>query len=174
MINTGFIKKFIQISCNILQKDLKEHFGQPNSNMRVSQEVLEIKNSPANEGHIERHRFNPRLGKIPWRTKQQPTPVFLPGKSHGQRRLVGYSPQCHKRVGHDWSNFSSVQFGGSVLSNSLQPMDCSMSGFPVHHQLLEFSQTHVHRVGDAIQPSHPLSSPSLSAFNISQHQGLFK
>ena len=101
MINTGFIKKFIQISCNILQKDLKEHFGQPNSNMRVSQEVLEIKNSPANEGHIERHRFNPRLGKIPWRTKQQPTPVFLPGKSLGQRSLAGYSPWGPKRVGHN-------------------------------------------------------------------------
>jgi len=91
MINTGFVKKFIQISCNILQKDLKEHFGQPNGNMRASQEVLQVKNSPANEGDIKRHRFDPRLGKIPWRTKQQPTPVFLPGESHGQRRLVGCS-----------------------------------------------------------------------------------
>ena len=45
---------------------------------------------------------------------------------------------------------------------------------PVHHQLLEFTQTHVHRVGDAIQPSHPLSLPSLPALNLSQHQGLFK
>ena len=49
-----------------------------------------------------------------------------------------------------------------------------MPGLPVHHQLLEFSQTHVHRVGDAIQPSHPLPSPSPSAFNLSQPQGLFK
>ena len=47
-------------------------------------------------------------------------------------------------------------------------------GLPVHHQLLEFTQTHVHRVGDAIQPSHPLSSPSPPAPNPSQHQGLFK
>ena len=53
-------------------------------------------------------------------------------------------------------------------------MDCSMPGLPVHHQLLEFTQTHVHWVGDAIQPPHPLSSPSLLAFNLSQHQGLFK
>ena len=53
------------------------------------------------------------------------------------------------------------------------PMDCSMPGFPVHHQLLELAQTHVHRVGDAIQPSHPLLSPS-PAFNLSQHQGLFQ
>ena len=52
------------------------------------------------------------------------------------------------------------------------PMDCSMPGFPVHHQLLESTQTHVHRVSDAIQPSHPLSSPSPPAFNPSQHQGL--
>ena len=54
------------------------------------------------------------------------------------------------------------------------PMDCSTPGFPVHHQLPEPTQTHVHRVGDAIQPSHPLSSPSPPTFNLSQHQGLFK
>ena len=54
------------------------------------------------------------------------------------------------------------------------PVDCSMPGFPVHHQLPELTQTHVHWVGDAIQPSQPLSSPSPPAFNISQHQGLFK
>ena len=52
-------------------------------------------------------------------------------------------------------------------------MDCSTPGLPVHHQLPESTQTHVHWVGDAIQPSHPLSSPS-HAFNLSQHQGLFK
>ena len=54
------------------------------------------------------------------------------------------------------------------------PMDWSIPGFPVHHQLLEFTLTHVHGVGDAIQPSHPLSSPSLPTFNLSQHQGLFQ
>ena len=54
------------------------------------------------------------------------------------------------------------------------PMGCSMPGFPVHHQLLEPTQTHVHWVGDAIQPSHPLLSPSPPAFNLSQHQGLFQ
>ena len=53
-------------------------------------------------------------------------------------------------------------------------MDCSMPGFPVHHQLLEPTHTHVHQVSDAIQPSHPLSSPSPPGFNLSQHQGLFK
>ena len=53
-------------------------------------------------------------------------------------------------------------------------MDCSMPGFPVHHQLPELTQTHVNRVSDAIQPFHPLLSPSPSAFNLRQHQGLFK
>ena len=50
-----------------------------------------------------RHGFNPWVGKIPWRRKWQPTPVFLPGKTHGQRSLAGYSSwQCHKRVRHNW------------------------------------------------------------------------
>ena len=53
-------------------------------------------------------------------------------------------------------------------------MDCRMPGLPVYHQLLEFTQTHFHLVGDAIQPSHPLSSPSTPAFSPSQHQGLFQ
>ena len=54
------------------------------------------------------------------------------------------------------------------------PMDCSTLGFPVHHQLLELTQTCVRQVGVAIEPSHPLSSPSPSTFNLSQHQGLFQ
>ena len=54
------------------------------------------------------------------------------------------------------------------------PMSCSMPGLPVHRQLPEFTQTHVHRFSDAIQSSHPLLSPSPPAFNLSQHQGLFK
>ena len=54
------------------------------------------------------------------------------------------------------------------------PMDCSKPGFPVHHQLPEATQTQVRWVSDAIQPSHPLSSPSPSTFNLSQHQGLYK
>ena len=54
------------------------------------------------------------------------------------------------------------------------PMDCSMPSSPVHHQFLELTQTHVHWIDDAIQPSHPLSSPSPPTFNLSQHQGLSK
>ena len=72
--------------------------------------------------------------------------------------------------------FSSVQSNrtDSVCPALCNPMDCSTPGLPVHHQLPEFIQTHVHRVGDAIQPSHPLSSPSPPALNLSQHKGLFK
>ena len=70
--------------------------------------------------------------------------------------------------------FSSVQFS-SVAQSCLtlcNLMNCSTPGLPVHHHLPEFTQTHVHRVGDAIQPSHPLSAPSPPASNPSQHQSL--
>ena len=70
------------------------------------------------------------------------------------------------------ASLSSVQSLSHV--QLCDPMDWSMPGVPVHHQLLEFAQTHVRRVGDAIQPSHPLSSPSPPAFNHSHHQGLFQ
>ena len=71
--------------------------------------------------------------------------------------------------------FSSVHFSSvaQLCMTLCHPMDCSMPGFPVHHQLWDFTQTHVCRVGDALQPSHPLSSPS-PAFNLSQHQGLLQ
>ena len=65
--------------------------------------------------------------------------------------------------------FSSVT---QLCPTLCDPMDCSTPGLPVHHQLQEFTQTHVHWVSDAIQPSHPLSSTSPSTFNLSQHQGL--
>ena len=68
--------------------------------------------------------------------------------------------------------FSSVQLFSRVWL--CDPMNCSTPGLPVHHQLLEFTQTHVHQVGDAIQPSHPLLSPFIPAPNPSQHQSLFQ
>ena len=71
-----------------------------------------------------------------------------------------------------YSIYRSVQFSCSVLS-LCDPMHCSTPGFPVHHQIPQLAQTCVHWVGDAIQPSHPLSSPS-PAFNLSQQQGLFQ
>ena len=71
---------------------------------------------------------------------------------------------------------NSVQFSSVTQScpTLCDPMDCTTPGLPVHHQLPEFTQTHVRWVGDAIQPSHPLSSLYPPAFNISEHQGLFK
>ena len=74
-----------------------------------------------------------------------------------------------------FSSFAQVglQFSRSVVSDS-DPMNRNTPGLPVHHQLPEFTQTHVHWVGGAIQPSHPLSSPSPPALSPSQHQGLFQ
>ena len=69
-------------------------------------------------------------------------------------------------VHHQLPEFSSVAQSCLTL---WEPMDCSMPGLPVHHQLTEF--THVHCVGDAIQPTHPLSSPSSPAFNLFEHRG---
>ena len=74
----------------------------------------------------------------------------------------------HAKTPH--TKFSSVAQSWLTLCD---PLDCSRPGLPVHHQLPEFTQTHVHRVGDAIQPSHPLLSPSPPAPNPSQHQRVF-
>ena len=74
-----------------------------------------------------------------------------------------------------FNTFSHQSVSVTQLCPTLcDPMDCSTPGFPVHHQLPELAQTHVHWVSDAIQPFHPLSSPSSPAFNLSQHQGLFQ
>ena len=98
--------------------------------------------------------------------------------------LVGYSPWDHKEL--DTTEqlstalfkavFSSVQFNSVAQScpTLCDPMNHSMPGLPVHHQLPDFTQTHVHQVSDAIQRSHPLSSPSPPAPNPSQHQSLFQ
>ena len=98
--------------------------------------------------------------------RQQPTrlihPWDLPGKSTGVGCL------CLLQLEYQ---FSSVAQSCPTLCD---PMNCSTPGLPVHHQLPEFTQTHIHRVSDAIQPSHPLSSPSPPAPNPSQHQSLFQ
>ena len=97
----------------------------------------------------------------------------IPSLQHWIHRQSLYL--CHQQ------SLSSVQFSSVQFSSVTQlcltlcdPMKCSMPGLPVHHQLPEFTQTHVHRVRDAIQPSHPLSSPSPLAPNPSQHQSLFQ
>ena len=83
-----------------------------------------------------------------------------------------------QRVGHKWSDLAQnwhIQFCSvtQLCLTLCDPMNRSTPGLPVHHQLPEATQTHVHWVGDAIQPSHPLSSPSPPALNLSQHQGLY-
>ena len=85
---------------------------------------------------------------------------------HGESR--GEGVMC----GVTWKlTFSSVTQSCLTLGD---PMDCFMPGFPMHRQLLELAQTHVHRVSDVIQPSHPLLPPFPSTFNLSQHQGIFQ
>ena len=75
-----------------------------------------------------------------------------------------------------YKNVTALEFSSVSQScpTPCDPMNCSTPALPVHHQLLEFTQTHVHWVSNAIQSSHPLSSPSPSTFNSSQHQGLFR
>ena len=85
--------------------------------------------------------------------------------------LVDFMEKLHMdKAGRNFQ-FSSVVQSCLTLCD---PVDCSMPGFPVHHQLSELTQTHVHWVGEAIQPSHPLMSPLPPTFNCSQHQGLFQ
>ena len=100
----------------------------------------------------------PGLGRSPEEGNGYPLPYSCL-ENPMDRSLVGYS-------------LSSVQFSSVTQScpTLCNPMNCSTLGLPVHHQLPEFTQTHVHRVSDAIQPSHPLSSPSPPTPNPSQHQ----
>ena len=90
----------------------------------------------------------------------------------GRKKQIEYEKQaiCKSAI-HFRVQFSSVAQSCPTLCD---PMNRSMPGLPVHHQLPEFTQTHVHLVGDAIQPSHLLLSPSPPALNLSQHQGLFR
>ena len=111
------------------------------------------------------------FGKILWKRERLTTPVFWPGEFHGL-----YSPWGHKELDRieQFSLSPSLMYQFSSVANSCptlcDPMNCSTPGLPVHHQLPEFTQTYDHQVGDAIQPSHPLSSPSPPAPNPSQHQ----
>ena len=94
--------------------------------------------------------------------------LYLGGAQLASKGRYGRLWVC---IAHELTQFSSVAQSCPTLCD---PMDCSTPAFPVHHQLLELTQAHVHRVGDDIQQSHPPSSPSPPAFNLSQHQSLFK
>ena len=101
-------------------------------------------------------------------TLSDPMDCSLPGSSvHGIFPGKSTGVGCHCLL----HQFSSAAQSCPTLCD---PVNCSTPGLPVHHQLPEFTQTHVHRVGDAIKPSHPLSSPSPPAPNPSQHQRLLQ
>ena len=104
-----------------------------------------------------------RLLRVPWTARRS-----------NQSNLKEISPGCS--LEGLMLKFSSGQFSSVAQScpTLCDPMNRSMPGLPVHHQLPEFTQTHVHRVSDAIQSSHPLSSPSPPTFNLSQHRGIFQ
>ena len=114
------------------------------------------------------------------------SPPFFPVKLQenlrmGNSILAGFSvkdlqppppppPHTHRHLAHPFK-FSSVSQSCPPLCD---PIDFSTPGLPLHYQLLDLAQTHFHQVSDTIQPSYPLSFPSPSAFNFSQHQGLFQ
>ena len=85
----------------------------------ASQVAPVVKRPPANAGDISDCRFDPWVGKIPWRRARQPTPVFFPGEFHGQRSLLGYSPWGYKRVRHDLATKTTHSNSGDKLPNAL-------------------------------------------------------
>ena len=110
-----------------------------------------------------------RLPQISTRTQPKPTvPGFRTQWSSDSWCLIAERTQWETKW---WVQFSSVTQSCPTFCN---PIDYSMSDFPVHHHLLEYAQIYVHWVGDAIQPSHPLLSPSPPALSPPQHQGLFQ
>ena len=140
-----------------------------------------VKNPLANEGAADVGLI-PCLGRFPGEGNGNHSSI-LAWEIPWTEELAHLQSMVLQRIGRNWSDWAcasvvnnSVQFGSVVqLCPTLcDPMDCNTSGFPVHHQLLKLAQTHVHQVSDAVQPSHPLSSPSPPAFNLSQHQGLFQ
>ena len=95
LISTQELPKFLKASsaANYMMLTLRhKYLVSGTSSRRASQGALVVKNQPANAGDIMRCGFDPWVGKIPWKRKWEPTPVFLPGESHGQRNLAGYSP----------------------------------------------------------------------------------
>ena len=100
----------------------------------------------------------------------QPTRLSCPWDSPGKNTGVG----CHFLLHPTPLRSDQIRSVAQSCPTLCDPMNQSTPGLPVHHQLPEFTETHIHRVSDAIQPSHPLSSPSPPAPNPSQHQSLFQ
>ena len=144
--------------------------------------ALVVKNPPANAGDIRDARLIPGSGRSPGGGHGNPFQDSSLENPHGQRSLAGFSPWGFEESDtteqlkqmytvHTQKLLSSVAQSCPTLGNS---MNHSTPGLPVHYQLPEFTQTLVHRVSDAIQPSHPGSSPSPPVPNPSQHQTLFQ
>ena len=128
--------------------------------------------------HWSLHRLNAiSVSRLSWRSEDrlpslgQPCWHGCPALSTSSAQALQRHCEEQRHLCLQGNSVSSVTQSCLTLRN---PMDCSMPGLPVHHQFPDFTQTHVHRAGDAIQPTHPQSSPSPSAFDLSQHQGLFK
>ena len=119
--------------------------------------MLSTRYPPQNKGHIqtESERLENDIS-CKWRPKES------------------RSSNTHIRENRLWNKGHQIRSDQSLSRIGCDPMNRSTPGLPVHHQLSEFIQTHVHRVSDAIQPSHPLPSPSPLALNPSQHQSLFQ
>ena len=136
---------------------------------------------PFKKTRVTKGTFHAKKGTIKDRNGMDPK------EAENIKRWQEYSEELYKKDLYDPDNhngvithlepdISSVHFSSVAQScpTLCDPMNRSTPGLPVHHQLPEFTQTHIHRVSDAIQPSHPLSSPSPPAPNPSQHQGLFQ
>ena len=103
--------------------------------MRASQVELVVKNPPANAGDFKRRGFNPWVGKIPWRRAWQPTPVFLPGESHGWRSLGGLQSMGLQRVRHDLSDLAHTAwytFSYSFNFNLFMSLDLKYVSYKYH------------------------------------------
>ena len=101
----------------------------------ASQVALVVKNPPANAGDIMRQRFDPWVGKIPWKREWLSTPVFLPGEFHGQRSLVGYNPWSRKESGHDWvTNTQKLKSANHIVKLYLETRSSSLYSYRWVHR----------------------------------------
>ena len=134
-----------------------------------------FKQSPENSGgQTSLACYSPEGHKESDTTKQQQR--HHPAEGPDGHNVLSVNGNKLYEIKHQPKEGTSVQFSSVIQSypTLCNPMDCSTPGLPVLHQLPEFTQTHVHRVSDAIQPCHPLSSPSPPALSLSQHHSLFQ